>query len=96
MQALASLCIRTGATDCFTRRWGPLLTQYVVVVHLYSAIGLGSRGKATGDEGGKVPPFVANAPYYPEAGLTALCNDVGPGDLALMNGTLDDVAFLPG
>ena len=72
MQALASLCVRTGAIGCFTRRWLPSLTQYVVVVHLYSAIGLGSRGKATGDEGGKVPPVAASVPSYPEAGLRNL------------------------
>jgi hypothetical protein len=31
-----------------------------------------------------------HAPRY-----TALCNDVGAGDLAPLNGTLDDVAYLP-
>jgi hypothetical protein len=27
--------------------------------------------------------------------LTALCNEVGPGELALLKGTLDDVTYLP-
>jgi len=30
-----------------------------------------------------------------EGPFTALCNDVGPGDLAHLNGTLEDVTYLP-
>src|SRR5215208_2735147 len=49
------------------------------------------------------PVFSADPPtgYCARIGLlisstsTALCNEVGPGDLALLNSTLEEVTYLP-
>jgi len=46
------------------------------------------------------PREMRASPGYPEKDRerttsTALCNEVGPGDLALLNSTLEEVTYLP-